>query len=101
VSVQHLLDIRLADRANFLLHYFATLEHQQRRNAANLVAARYLNVRVYIYFADLYPAGVLGGDLIDRRAHHSAGAAPLRPEVNQNRLRRIQHFLIEASVCKN
>jgi hypothetical protein len=101
VSVKHLFDVRFSDRADLLLHHLATLENQQRRDAANLVTAGRLDIRVHIDLADLHPAGILGRDLIDRRTHLPARAAPLGPEVNQNRLRGFQNFLIESSVCKN
>jgi hypothetical protein len=101
MSVEHLFDVRFSDRADLLLHHLATLENQQGRDAPNLVTAGRLDVRVHIDLADLHPPGIFGGDLIDRRAHLPAGAAPLGPEVNQNRLSRFQNILIESSVCKN
>jgi hypothetical protein len=101
VSVKHLLDLRFSDCANFLLHHPAFLENQQCRDAANLVTAGRLNIRVHIYFADLDSASIFRSDLIDRRTHLSTRAAPFCPEVNQNRLRRLQHFLIKSSICKN
>jgi hypothetical protein len=101
MRVEHLLDVRFADRPHLLLHYFAALENQQRGNAANLVATCRLSVRVHVDLADLHSTGILGRNLIDCRTHLPAGAAPLGPEVNQNRLRGFQNFLIESSVCKN
>jgi hypothetical protein len=101
VSIEHLLDVRFSDRPDLLLHHLPTLENQQRGDAANLVTACRLDVRVHVDLADLDSAGILGRDLIDRRTHLPAGAAPLGPEVNQNRLRGFQNFLIESSIRKN
>jgi hypothetical protein len=101
VSVEHLFDFRFADRPDLLLHNLPTLEDQQRGDTPNLVTPRRLDVRVHVDLADLHSAGILGRDLIDRRTHLPAGAAPFGPEVNQNRLRGFQNILIESCVCKN
>jgi hypothetical protein len=101
MSIEHLFDVRFAHRPDFLVHNFPTLENQQCGDAANLVTASRLNVRVHVDLADLHSAGILCRDLIDRRTHLPAGATPLGPEVNQNRLSGFQNFLIESTIRKN
>ena len=44
VSVEHLFQVRFTHCTDFLVHHFASLEHQERGNPANLVTARGLNV---------------------------------------------------------
>ena len=100
VSVQHLLNIRLADGADFLLHHFAAFEQQQRGDTAHVVAHAGRAVFIDVQLPDLHAAGVVGSDRIHGRRHHAAWPAPLGPKVHQDRGIGIQHVLIPARIGK-
>ncbi len=50
---------------------------------------------LHIYPGDLHPAGIFGRDLIEQRGQHLALAAPLRPEIHNDRLGRIENLALE------
>ena len=53
---------------------------------------RQIRLLVHVHLAYLY-IGALLGDLVHHRAQHPAGTAPAGPEVQQNRLFAVEHFL--------
>src|ERR1017187_3975552 len=78
MRVEHLLDFAFANRANALFHYLATLEEQQRGDAADVVPHRGAAVGVHIQLADLAlpaysPATTsMVGAICRHGPHHSA-----------------------------
>ena len=86
---------------NRLQRLVAAFEDHHAWNSRDGILGGQIVVFIDVDLADFHLAGILGSDLIDRRSHHPAWAAPLSPEVNQNRLRGIQNFLIESRIRKN
>src|SRR5437867_2980223 len=74
------------------------LEEDQSRNAANIITIRYRWIFVNVEFAHFGAAGIILRDALDRGGHHPARRAPLRPEVHQHRLVRLEHFVIKIAV---
>jgi hypothetical protein len=101
VSADHLLDFGLAHGANALLNHLASLEQQQRGDAAHVIAHGGAAVGVYIHLAHLRLAGVFGGNGVDRRSDLPARAAPFRPEIHQHRDIGPEDILIEARIGKS
>src|SRR5207247_1426522 len=85
VRVEHLLDVRFPHSPDLLVHYSPAFEHEERGYAADLVPARRLDIGIHVQLADFYLACVLGRDLVDRGPHLTTRAAPLRPEIYENR----------------
>src|SRR5713226_4203212 len=100
VPVEHVLNFFFSDRADNRISYGAILEKQQRRDASDLEAASRVRVVIHVELADLGLPDVLGGDGIDGRSHHLTGAAPLRPEVHENRHLGPQDVDIERCICE-
>ena len=63
---------------------FATLEDEQRGDRADAVLAGDARVLVRVQLYELHTAVVLAGQLLHDRSDHAAGAAPRRPEVDQD-----------------
>jgi hypothetical protein len=76
----------------------AALQKQQARNTANLKAVSRHGIVIYVEFADAQAAGSFGSDLIDNGSDHLTGTAPRRPEIQQNRERRVFDFAEEVCV---
>ena len=55
-------------------------------------------ILVDIEFCDPQPIFVFGGDLVQDRRDHLAGAAPFGPEIQQYRLFSLEDVLIETGV---
>ena len=77
---------------------FAAFEDEQRRDAADAVAAGRHVVLVHVHLHDLELAVVLGGNGVHDRSERAAGAAPRCPEVHQHGRLRLQHVLLEVRV---
>ena len=75
-----------------LTHQLALLEHQQGGDAHHPELRRQVRLLVHVHLAHLY-IGALLGYLVHHRAQHPAGAAPAGPEVQQNGLFAVEHFL--------
>ena len=78
-------DLTFAGNADGLLFFRATLEVNQRRDAADAELCRDARSIVDIHFGDMKFARIFSGDLLNHRAKHAAGGAPWSPEVNQHR----------------
>src|SRR5690606_13376282 len=76
----------------------AALEHHQRRDSAHAELGRQARVLVDVHLGDLQLALVLGRELLERRADLTAGAAPLRPEIHQDRNIRAEYLGLEGLV---
>src|SRR5690606_6036339 len=74
------------------------LEQNQRRNAAYAVFGRGLRVLVDVDLGDLELPLHLSGNLIQRGSDLLAGAAPFRPEINQNQAGTFQNIFLEGRV---
>src|SRR3954464_1439510 len=70
--VNRFLEILFLAEADELLRDLAVLEEDHGRDRADAVLHRHLAVAVGVDLADLDLAGVLGGDLVDRRREHPA-----------------------------
>ena len=64
---------------------FAALEHDRRRNAANIEGRRCPLRAIGVELRHQRAALIRGGDLVDCRRHHLTGTAPIRVEVDQHR----------------
>ena len=60
---------------------------------------RRLRVLVDIDLGDRHLAGHLGGEFVEERRDHLARAAPLGPEIDEDRLLGAEHHRIEAAVA--
>ena len=78
-------ELLLALNADGLAYLFAVPESDQRGDAEHAEALSDVRVIVHIELADLDLAAYLLLELIEDRALHTAGAAPLRPEINDNK----------------
>src|SRR5262245_58427875 len=85
-GVETLLEGRLRPEADDLADRLATLDDEERRDAADPVLHRRLGVVVCVELAELDLARVLVCELLNDRRNHSARTAPGRPEVDQDRL---------------
>jgi hypothetical protein len=78
-------ELRQAQSAG-LPRYLATIsEGDQRRDAADSVALRNLGLGLGIELGESHLWSELSGCLLERRRHRPAGAAPRRPEVDDER----------------
>src|ERR1051325_7286349 len=101
VSVEHLGDFGFADSADALLDYAPAFEEQQCGNSANVVAHCYLSVFIDVELSDFGFALVFGCNGVDSRRHLAAGAAPFRPEVDEDRHLRLQYLLVESAISES
>src|SRR5947209_2256450 len=95
---EHFYDAVFRSRADKLPFDATVLEEDQSRNAANIITIRYRWIFVNVEFAHFGAAGIILRDALDRGGHHPARRAPLRPEVHQHRLVRLEHFVIKIAV---
>src|SRR6185437_3156847 len=93
-----LVDRVLRHIAHDLLGHLAALEQQQSRNPADSVPHRRGGIRVHVHLHHLQLAVVVRGHLIHYWRQRAARAAPRRPEVHQNRLLRLQYFLLKVRI---
>jgi hypothetical protein len=57
-----------------------------------------IGIVVDVQLADRHPTVVIRRQLVDRRAQPLTGTAPLRPEIDQDRGRRLDDGLIEIRI---
>jgi hypothetical protein len=86
VPLQNFFDIFFGDGADDLFCDRAILKHKQRGNPADVELAGEIHILVDIHLDDFEFARVLRGELRYRRGQCAAGAAPLRPEIDHDRL---------------
>src|SRR5208282_3915988 len=77
---------------------WVALDDQQVGDAPNAVTSRSLRIVVNVDLHDFETPGVLARKILDNRRNRAAWSAPRRPEIDQNRSGRFQHFLVEARV---
>ena len=100
VRLEHLLHFGLPDGSHALLDYVAALEQQQGRDAPNVVAHGRGAIGIHVQLANLQFSGILAGHDIDSGPHLLARAAPLGPEIHQNRHVGPEDLLVESGVGK-
>ena len=76
----------------------AILEHDEGRNGADAVLERRLLVFVDVELGDLHLALHLFRDFLERRRDHPAGTAPLRPEIDDHGLARLDDVVVERGI---
>jgi hypothetical protein len=89
---------RLRRGAGAVGHHRAVLEHEQRRDAAHAELGRQVRVLVHVHLGHDQLSLVLERELLERRPDHFAGAAPLGPEIHQDRHRCVEHLALERLV---
>src|SRR5919107_2468141 len=99
VLVDHARDGLLRGRADDALLLLAVLEEDESRYALDAVALRDGRVVVHVELDDGRAPLVLLRHGLDRRREHAAGRAPLRPEVHEHRLVRLQNVRLEVVVA--
>ena len=80
-------------RADLLVDDLPVLDEQNRRDVADGILHGDRIVRIDVAFADRHFAFVFAGQFVDDRSDHPAGAAPFGPEIDYQRLARIEQFL--------
>src|SRR5262245_31421691 len=85
VAVDQPGEVLLGGRADDLLHDLTVLEQAESRNAQDRVASGQSLVLVHVHFSDPGFSLVAHRDAIEDGAHQPARAAPLGPEIDQNR----------------
>ena len=100
VLVDHALEVGLVGDAHDLVDHAAALEEHHRGNAADLILNRHVLILVDVELAHAHAAGVFRRQGVDRRTERTAGAAPLRPEVDEHRRIRLEHVRVEVAVRK-
>ncbi len=89
----------LPDDADNPVDLLAVLEDEQRRDAEDVEAAGGGGVLVDVQLGHAHASGHLGGQLVDDRRDHPAGAAPRGPQVDQHGHRRLLHVARERGVA--
>src|SRR5439155_24369771 len=98
-AVEHRYDLVLRNGADNLLDDFSTFEDVEAGDAADRVLCRDPLVLIHVDLGDFDLPLVLLRDLLDDGGDDPAGAAPLGPEIHQNRDLRIQHLGFERAIA--
>ena len=102
VSNQLLVDesgqLRFAHGAHFGGSQLSVLEDHQGGDAANAELGGNVAVVVHIHLGDLQLAFVSAGHFVQDGGNHLAGAAPFGPEVNHDRVARLEHLGFKCGV---
>ena len=77
----------------------AFLENHQSRDRSDSVGAGNLGILVDVQLCNLDLPLHLSCNLLQGGRNHPTGAAPLRPEVHDDRLARVNNVRLEAHVC--
>src|SRR5262245_30306951 len=93
-----LLELLLGRGADLARGELAALEHHQRRDRHDAVLLCGLRALVDVELDDLDLAAERAGDLLERRGDHAARPAPLGPEIDHDRLGRLEHLSLEIRV---
>jgi len=94
-------EVAFALEADDLLGNLALAENQQCGYRAYAVFGGEVLVIVNVHLADADAAIVLVGQFIKDRRDHFAGAAPFRPEINEDGNGRLQNFLGEVLLSES
>src|SRR3954463_11803064 len=93
-----LLQLRLRCRADLAGGHLAALEDHQGRDRHHAVFRRGLRALVDVELHDLDLVAHRAGDLVECGCDHAAGAAPFRPEIDDDRAVCLEHFGFEIGV---
>lgn len=74
--------------ADNLIDNLATLDEYDGGDVANAVLSNDVVARINVALADNDLLAILGSQLVDDRAYHTAGATPLCPEIDYHGLAR-------------
>src|SRR6185503_1656901 len=96
-----LLEMILVGEADDRFDDLAALEDENRRDAADAELRGGVRVLVDVELADGDLAIVIGRQRVDGRRETPARAAPLRPEIDQDRLVRLHDRLREVAISEN
>src|SRR3954451_17578837 len=101
VALEGASDLFFRYGADDLLDNLSVLEHQDRRDAADVVTAGGVHRLVDVQLHYLELARVIVSDFRHGGCEHVAGTAPLSPEVDHYRLGVAggEHFCFEVTVC--
>ncbi len=96
-------EITLGAHTDETVDHFAITENMQRGYRADVVLGGKFGMSVDIDFRDDGATFAFGGDFVERWLHHAAGAAPGRPEIDDDRLlvRSTDHVAFESVVSDN
>lgn len=90
--VNHAGQLGLVHQADRTINRLTTFEQDHGWDALNAILRCDAAVTVGVHFANRAFAGVVFGDLFNRRAKHLARAAPRSPEVDQHWLAALQNL---------
>src|SRR6516225_1671577 len=93
-----LLEFLLRLRADLARRQLAVLEQHQGRNRHDAVFGRRPGVLIDIKLDDFDLAIERVGNLFKRGRNHPAGAAPFRPEINDDRTARLENVPLERGI---
>ena len=93
-----LLELLLRRGADLARGHLAVLEDHQRRDRHDAVFRGGVRAFVDIELDDLDLVAERAGNLVQRRRDHAAGAAPFRPEIDDNRAAGLENFALEGRV---
>ena len=84
--------------ADLVRHHLTVLEQEQRRDPAHAQNGGAVGVFVDVDLDDFYLAGQFVGQFFQRRADLTAGAAPFRPEIDDDGDRGIAHLGVKGGI---
>ena len=90
--------LRFAQCADFRGSELAFVEDHQRGDAANAEFAGDIAVLVDVEFGNLQFASMGGGEFIQGRGDHFAGAAPFGPKIDEHGLVGLQYISLKAGI---
>src|SRR5712671_344831 len=93
-----LLELLLRRGADLARGHLAVLEDHQGRDRHDAVFRRHARVLVDVELHNLDLVAHGAGDFLERRRDHAARAAPLGPEVDNDRAGRLEHLGLEVRV---
>ena len=77
-----------------LFNYVSVPDKKQGRNACDAIPGSYFGSVVYIKLSHFDPAFIFLSNFLNSGCKHFAGAAPLRPEIHEDRQLRFERFRI-------
>jgi hypothetical protein len=86
LPVQNAPQVWVGASPHKLVHDFSIFQQQQSRDGTDAVLDRYLGEFFHVDFGEVHSATILGGQSLECRSEPTAGCAPFRPEINQDRL---------------
>jgi hypothetical protein len=97
-AIEFAFEIALAAEANDLIGNLSAAEYQKRGDGTDAILGGQSLVLIDIDFADLDPPVVFRGEFIEDRRDHLTGAAPFRPEIDENGHGGLEDFLVKIAI---